>query len=136
LAVDNATGDVYVADTANHRVDQFSASGGFIRAWGWGVKDGASQFQTCTANCSEGIPGSKPGELSLPTFIAVDNSGGPSSGDVYVGDVGNNVVQKFTAEGTIVASWGDSSAASPAPNGILDGSSDVAKGPFGPLAGI
>ena len=76
------------------------------------------------------------GGFSLPTFIAVDNSGGASSGDVYVGDVNNNVVQKFTSEGAVVDSWGDSNAAGPAPNGILDGSSDVAKGPFGPLAGI
>ena len=37
-------------------------------------------------------PARAPGQFSNPTSIAVDSSGGPSAGDVYVGDAGNNVV--------------------------------------------
>jgi hypothetical protein len=34
VAVDQATGDVYVADRRNHRVDKFDAQGNFILAFG------------------------------------------------------------------------------------------------------
>ena len=34
VAVNAASHDVYVADSANHRVDEFSAAGGFIGAFG------------------------------------------------------------------------------------------------------
>ena len=33
----SATGDVFVADTGNNRVDKFDADGNFLRAWGWNV---------------------------------------------------------------------------------------------------
>jgi WD40 repeat protein len=133
VAVNFSTHDVYVADTENARVDQFSAGGEFIRAWGWGVADGLPEFETCTLVCQAGIKGSAPGEFELPTFVAVDNSGGPSQGDVYVGDTGNrnpainshgtNLVQKFTASGVLVAGWGV--------GGQLDGStSSSPAGPF------
>jgi hypothetical protein len=51
------TGDVYVADTYNNRIDEFSAAGAFIKAYGWGVRDGASQFETCTSSCMAGHGG-------------------------------------------------------------------------------
>ena len=34
VAVDQASGDVYVADSGNARVQKFSATGAFIAAWG------------------------------------------------------------------------------------------------------
>jgi hypothetical protein len=37
LAINEATGDVYVVDTGNNRVDEFTESGQFVRAWGYGV---------------------------------------------------------------------------------------------------
>jgi hypothetical protein len=37
VAVDNATGDVYVADYGNNRVEQFTQGGDFVRAWGYDV---------------------------------------------------------------------------------------------------
>jgi hypothetical protein len=132
VAVNYATHDVYVADTENARVDQFSAAGAFIRAWGWGVADGLPQFEMCTLVCQAGLKGSAPGEFELPTLIAVDNSGGPSEGDVYVGDTGDeqplnttgtNLVQKFTSAGVLMAGWGV--------GGQLNGStSSTPKGPF------
>jgi hypothetical protein len=87
LAVDDAGEDVYVADTGNHRVDEFEAgTGAFVRAWGWGVVNGAEELQVCTSmgGCQQGLSGSSPGELGAPAFVAVDNSSGPSHGDVYV----------------------------------------------------
>jgi hypothetical protein len=127
LAVNASTHDLYVADRANYRVDEFTASGSFIRAWGWGVADGLPAFETCTLVCGKGLDGSGAGQLADPKFIAVDNSKGPSSGDVYVGGTGAGLVSKFTAEGALVKSWGT--------NGQLDGST-ADKGPFGGVAGV
>jgi hypothetical protein len=92
VAVNDSTHNVYVADTDNHRIDEFEADGSFMRAWGWGVADGLSMFETCgpdafppTAVCQRGLPGHEPGQLGAPSYIAVDNSSGVSHGDVYVG---------------------------------------------------
>jgi sugar lactone lactonase YvrE len=95
VGVEQSFGLVYVADSANARVELFSSSGKFILAFGWGVSNGQAKAEICTSNCQKGIPGSGPGQFSNPTSVAVDSSGGPSNMDVYVGDQGNNVVQKF-----------------------------------------
>jgi NHL repeat len=89
VAVDQATGGVYVADTSNHRVDEFTSKGVFVLAFGKDVNKGnALQPDVCRAleECQKGAEGSAPGELHAPRFIAVDNSGGASQGDMYVGD--------------------------------------------------
>jgi DNA-binding beta-propeller fold protein YncE len=107
LAVNTSTGDVYVADKGNNRIDEFDSSGTFIQAWGWGVADGLPMFETCTLSCQAGIAGSGKGQLDEPEQIAVDNSGksvaeDPSTGDVYVTDRGDNVIDKFSASGASV----------------------------------
>lgn len=137
VAVNETTGDVYVADTGNDRVDEFESDGDFLRAWGWGVGDGLSpELQECTITCFKGLSGSGPGQFEAPTFIAVDNDASSVSfGDVYVGDAGDHLVTKFTAAGALVKTWGDSSLNGPAPQGQLDGSSATG-GPFGALAGV
>ena len=124
VAVNAVTHDAYVADTRNSRVDQFSSSGVFIRAWGWGVADGLPTFESCVLTCQQGIAGTGAGQLSAPTFIAVDNSSGPSAGDVYVGDAASNTVLKFSASGAYISTNDGSSAAAPV------------AGPFGSLGGV
>ena len=141
LAVNNEAGDVYVADTGNHRIDEFEANGTFGRAWGWGVQDGLAKFEECTAlsTCQAGVSGPGPGEFESPTFIAVDNSSGASKGDVYVGDASDGVVSKFTAEGALIESWGvggqlvGGECEKPGESLPCSGSKVV---PFGSLAGI
>jgi hypothetical protein len=82
IAVDNS-GNVYVADTHNYRIQKFTASGDFVGKWGsWGSDNG---------------------QFNQPYGVAVD-----SSGYVYVADTLNNRVQKFTSDGTFVAKWGTS----------------------------
>src|SRR5262249_28804073 len=103
VAVDQASGAVYVADSGNARVAKFDAKGNFIAAWGWGVTDGTAKSEVCTSTCQAGIAGSGPGQFSRPTSIAVDSSGGPSTGDVYVGDAGTNVALKFDTNGNFLA---------------------------------
>ncbi|MBF0564727.1 MAG: hypothetical protein HQK89_05745 [Nitrospirae bacterium] len=82
IAVDSS-GNVYVADTSNNRIQKFNSSGQFIAKWG-------SQ-------------GNGDGQFYQPFGIAVD-----SSGNVYVADTSNNRIQKFNSSGQFVAKWGSS----------------------------
>ncbi len=129
LAVNEASHDVYVADTGNRRVDELTATGTFVRAWGWGVATGAAAFEVCTTatTCRAGLSGSEPGEFETPSYIAVDNAtGSPSHGDVYVADTANDLVSKFDAEGHLVSTWGNNGESAShkrtEPNGQLNGS--------------
>jgi hypothetical protein len=124
-AVDRVSHDVYVADTGNFRVDKFDSAGHFILTFGREV-DQTTGANICTAasgdTCKAGLQGSGGGaQFSAPTFVAVDNSGGPSSGDVYVGDTGTAVVSKFSASGAFLSSNNGSAATN---------------GPFGSVAGL
>jgi phosphodiesterase/alkaline phosphatase D-like protein len=120
VAVDNSTGDVYVADEGNHRVVRLDSSGNFLSAWGWGV-GGGTGFEVCEVNCGSGIAGTDPGQLSKPVFIEVDNSSGPSRGDVYVADETRGDVQKFGPAGELVNTWGNKGAMDFAGDGPIEG---------------
>jgi hypothetical protein len=89
VAVSAQTGDVYVADSGNHRVDVFDANGAFLYAFGWEVNASApeAKLQTCTAltGCQAGTAGTAPGQPGRPTFLSIDNApASPSYGDLYV----------------------------------------------------
>src|SRR5690606_31455204 len=72
VGVSPVTGDVYVADRGNNRIQQFTRDGGFVRAWG--------------------TSGTGNGQFNNPTGVAVN-----PTGDVYVSDKNNHRVQQFTA---------------------------------------
>jgi len=80
VAVDTS-GNVYVADTDNHRIQKFTSNCQFIAKWG--------------------SYGSGDGKFSGPFGIALD-----TSGNVYVADSGNHRIQKFTSNGQFIAKWG------------------------------
>jgi hypothetical protein len=108
-AVDETDGLLYVADRGNNRIDVFNASTGvFVKAFGWGVLNGASELQVCTATCLPGLTGSGAGQLKAVQGIAVDNDS-TSAGfhSIYVFDVGNRRVQKFNPAGEFVWMIGD-----------------------------
>jgi tripartite motif-containing protein 71 len=110
IAVDQESGDVYVVDTNNERVERFTGQGRFVLAWGWGVRDGRSpQLQRCTAasGCHAGLRGAGAGQLGYAEGVAVDND--PVSGsqhDVYVVDISNARVQKFSPDGRFLLMFG------------------------------
>ena len=116
VAVNEATGELYVSDAANNRVDQYAPEVGahgaitgytFKRAWGWGVGDGEKRYETCETACKEGIKERK--FFNSPGEIAVDEStdaADPSRGNVYV--VANHLDEKgrvyeFSPEGEPVS---------------------------------
>ncbi len=84
VVVDDSSGDVYVVNRGNNRVQRFDAEGNYL-----------SQF-----NGSDNQ--SFPEGFSSPTGIAVDNSTGPSKGDVYVIDQGHDAIDKFSSTGAFL----------------------------------
>jgi DNA-binding beta-propeller fold protein YncE len=87
VAVNAHTGDIYVVDRGNARIDRFDAAGQFLEAWGWGVADGKKEYERCTTSCKAGLSGKGRFELEAPDAIAVDSSTSPqdpSAGAVYV----------------------------------------------------
>jgi len=81
-------GNVYVADTNNNRIEEFTSAGTFVRAWG-GYADGT------TAPAALGL-------FNQPWGVAVS----PDGEYVYVTDTWNHRIQKFTSDGVPVTSWG------------------------------
>jgi YD repeat-containing protein len=80
LTVDSS-GNVWVADEPNNRIQEFNSKGEFVRQVG---SDGTSS-----------------GHLKEPYGVAVD-----SKGDVWVADTMNARIDEFTSEGTFVKAFG------------------------------
>ena len=110
----SAGGNVYVADRANHRVQELTATGRFVLMFGKKVnkKGGDVCVQAEESECQAGESSSEPGVFGNDEAVAVD----PTSGDLYVADtvfgesggkptVGERV-QKFTAGGAFVLEIG------------------------------
>ena len=119
VAINNENGDVYVADTGNHRVDEFSSSGAFIRSFGADV--GGAGVNVCTTGCQAGTAGTGAGQFTAPRFVEVDNSKGPSAGDVYVADTADSTVQKFDPSGNLISGWNGGKLEFPKKEGTIGG---------------
>ena len=99
----DAAGNVWVVDYNNSRVQEFSPSGTFIKAFGWGVSDGKAEFEICTSNCRAGIAGAGNGQFSKPEDIAINHE----TGNVYIADKGNNRIEEFKSNGEFVRKFGE-----------------------------
>jgi len=102
ISVDG-TGNVYVADLANHRVQVFDSGGRFLGKWGsWGHDTG---------------------KFEDPCGIAVDGAG-----NVYVADSPRHRVQIFDGNGRFLAQcvmWSDTQQLSTCTDVAVDGAGNV-----------
>nr|WP_306566824.1 fibronectin type III domain-containing protein [Paenibacillus elgii] len=83
LTVDSS-GNLYVADTSNNRIQKLTAATGMWSEWGKG----------------SGAFGTRLGEFANPTSVALDRSG-----NMYVADAGNDRIQKLTAATGVWSEW-------------------------------
>ena len=130
VAVNEATGDVYVIDRANSRVEIFDSAGAYVGQFdGSASPAGAFSFpEAFNGEWSEGA-------------IAVDNSSNPldpSKGDVYVVDDyeptrERSVIYKFSSSGAYVGDILGTSLSSPFRGGNPGGLGGVTVGPDGAL---
>jgi hypothetical protein len=100
IAVDPATGNVFVTDSFNARIDVFSANGSFQGAFGWGVDTGIAAFQFCTAasTCQAGLSGANGGQFfgGGIGYAALAPPGAPNQGNLVVADRGNRRLDEFS----------------------------------------
>jgi hypothetical protein len=108
IAVDQNSGDLYIVDTNNGRIEKLTKEGKLLLAWGWGVANGKTQaLQTCTTTCFAGSRGAGAGQLQFAEGIAVDNDPrSPSYEDVYVVDIESHRVEKFSPAGRFLLMFG------------------------------
>lgn len=81
ISVDSK-GYIYVADSANNRVQKFRADGNFVSMWG--------------------SHGTGNGQFNIPSGIATD-----STGKVYVADMLDNRIEIFSQNGSFLKSFGN-----------------------------
>ncbi len=81
IAVNQSTGNVYVTDQGNGRIQELSSTGSFVRAFGGS--------------------GSGAGQVDVEAGVAVD-----SSGNVWVADYGNDRIDEFGEKGEFVMAFG------------------------------
>lgn len=100
VAIDSS-GNIWVADLTNNRVQKFNSSHVFQFTFGRGVDTGATTYEICTSGCQPGTTGTGNGEFNAPAAIAFD-----SAGNLYVTEIGNQRVQKFDSSGGFIDEFG------------------------------
>jgi sugar lactone lactonase YvrE len=94
-------GNIYVADTLNHRIQKFDKAGKFLLAFG--------------------SKGEGDGQFNEPWGVAVD-----SQGNIFVADTWNHRIQKFDKDGRFITKWGNGLVDT---RGLPDGQPSVFYGP-------
>jgi hypothetical protein len=104
-----SAGDVYVVDGGNHRIQEFTASGEFVRAFGLDVGGPGVDVCTVAASCQAATASEAAGSLFATRSIAIDQA----SGTVYVtgrefglGQLSNYRIDVFSAKGAFEGAFG------------------------------
>jgi hypothetical protein len=103
------TGDIYVTDQTNHRVQELTPTGEFVLMFGKEV-NATTHGDVCTAEevkvdgvkCKAGLSGSSYDALAVLRSIAVDQS----TGNIYVQDWENWRIDEYTPEGQFILTIG------------------------------
>jgi NHL repeat len=101
------SGNVYVVDQSNYRVQEFNSNGEFVVMFGKEVNAAtkgdvctASEVNSLTVKCEKGAQGEVAGAFALPHSIVVEPAG--TEEDIYVEDVGDWSIDKYKPDGTFV----------------------------------
>ncbi len=148
IAVDQNSGDVYVVDSANNRVEAFDSAGAYLTEisglddpYGIAIDQSASPIALYVSVAGEilkldsngaptptfaadpgftspaaGTGSSKVGNFHAP--LAVD----PASGDLFVADRADNLIQRYTDAGVFVDAFNGADS----PDGAFTGLEDIA----------
>jgi uncharacterized protein (TIGR03437 family) len=90
----DAAGNVFIADTLNHRIAKVDSSGVITTVAGTGVAGASADGVTAVAAA-----------LNSPAGVAVDGDG-----DIFISDTGNNLIREVTPNGTIYTIAGNGTA--------------------------
>jgi hypothetical protein len=101
IAVDQATGNVYVNATITRRIDVYSAKGAFQGSFGVGVKLGdiapfSLDFCTAGTGCLQSAAAGTAGAFGASGGNTRNLAVGPSNGHLYVPDPANRRLQEFS----------------------------------------
>jgi DNA-binding beta-propeller fold protein YncE len=83
VAVNNATGNIYVTDTFNNRMQEYTQTGAFIRTWGYRSLDPASG-------------------MSYPRGVWIDQA----NGNVYMNNTRGANIKRYDANGNYLGQFG------------------------------
>ena len=119
IAVDQDTGNVFVTDSDNNRVNVYDGTGIFLRSFGFDVAasgpgNTGTGYEVCVAAdgdvCKAGASGSGLGQMGAGTFggsairargIAVSApDANPATGTVFLADSANNRVNTYSLDGS------------------------------------
>ena len=92
-------GNVYVADSDNHRIQVFDANGAFLRSWGSNCN--LATGTGCADPDGDGPLALGDGQFQEPWGITVSDTG-----RVYVTDTWNHRIQVFDSAGAFQDKWG------------------------------
>jgi hypothetical protein len=101
VAIEQSTGNLYVTDQTNRRVDVYAATGAFQGAFGWDVTPGGEttlEFCTTVSGCKAGSTGANAGQFGgLIAYPAINSA----NGHILIASRANARVDEF--EATIAA---------------------------------
>ena len=127
IAVDQDSGDLYVSDRENNRIDVYSGDGTFLRAFGFDVVDPTSPqdntgtgYEVCnvaehpTDICKAGTAAASPGTGQFSSAAVPGGYGlalsapdsNPATGTLYLANSGAHRIESFNLDGSSPAKIG------------------------------
>jgi hypothetical protein len=125
-ALDQDTGNLYVADSGNFRVNVYDGTGTFLRSFGYdiiasGPDDAGTGYEVCVAAdgdvCKTGLYGAGTGQIGLEVNFGAQRpgargvalsapDGNPATGTVFLADSGNRRIDTYALDGSGPTSFG------------------------------